>query len=500
MAYSDLELRLMTDVAYLDLDDAYTSLKSDSGETSFSIAELINASDGLSLDKFSESEKKLLSEWKISKIHDDNHETGFYACVIETNQGAAVSFRGSEEMANLEHLEKDWLQADLGLLNSTLTTQQDECNEFLNDNKEFLNEYENLTMVGHSLGGNLADYATIVSEEYGLDDNITSCYNLDGPGFSNEFLTKNLLRINKMKNKMKHYSASPVGRMLHPVPGVDNIFVDANGEGFSRHTTSNWKIDENGTAFYEGKQDGLSVFLELLTQGIDKLPAPLGNMACDFICVLAYSYFYGQQNFFENGELTKEGAVFFAAFIAINVVTMGAPIAIVASMVAVILVVAIGGLVLEVGIELIKYAAKMICESLVAIWHWTGDMIDELYAEIVEGWKKLSQWYSLNFDEGYKYASANPTILVDTYKLRSYATRLNSVNRRVSSLDSRLNSLYHRVCDFEDLISTANALWNLLQADVLTSYSLRLKKCSSYLEETANDFEKAEKNIVNKAI
>lgn len=80
-------------------------------------------------------------------------------------------------------------------------------------------------------------------------------------------------------------------------------------------------------------------------------------------------------------------------------------------------------------------------------------------------------------------------IIVDTYKLDRYAQRIATVNSRISRLDRRLDSLYLRV--------GLQGLWNLMQANVLTSYSWRLARCQSYLEQTAIEFEKVEKNLSN---
>lgn len=79
-------------------------------------------------------------------------------------------------------------------------------------------------------------------------------------------------------------------------------------------------------------------------------------------------------------------------------------------------------------------------------------------------------------------------IIIDTDKLRQYATRIANVNLRLSSLDRRLNSLYLQV-GMEDGLS---GLWNLLQADIITSYSSKLSSCKTYLEKTASDFEAVE--------
>lgn len=91
---------------------------------------------------------------------------------------------------------------------------------------------------------------------------------------------------------------------------------------------------------------------------------------------------------------------------------------------------------------------------------------------------------------GYKYATANPQIIVDTYKLGNYAQRLRSVNTRIANLDIRLDSLYWRVGLLD--------LWNLMQADILTGYSWRLSRCANYLSDTATDFSNAENDLVGK--
>ena len=102
---------------------------------------------------------------------------------------------------------------------------------------------------------------------------------------------------------------------------------------------------------------------------------------------------------------------------------------------------------------------------------------------------KAKDWYNRNLNAGYKYASANPQITVDTYKLRDYAQRLQRINGRISRLDGRLDSLYWRVGLLD--------LWNLMQADILTGYSWRLNRCVSYLNDTATDFENAESALLN---
>lgn len=117
------------------------------------------------------------------------------------------------------------------------------------------------------------------------------------------------------------------------------------------------------------------------------------------------------------------------------------------------------------------------------------DFITDLKNFLSSTVNKAKDWYNRNLNAGYKYASVNTQISVDTYKLRNYAQRLQTVNGRISRLDGRIDSLYWRV--------GLSDIWNLMQADILTGYSWRLNRCVSYLNNTATDFENAESALLN---
>lgn len=103
--------------------------------------------------------------------------------------------------------------------------------------------------------------------------------------------------------------------------------------------------------------------------------------------------------------------------------------------------------------------------------------------------KSVSSRFKEVFNSGFKYATANPVIKLETYKLRNYADRLRKVNARLSALDNRMDSLYWRV-GLLDLLT-------LMQADLMTGESRTIKKCISYLDETAQSFEEVEKRVMN---
>jgi hypothetical protein len=117
------------------------------------------------------------------------------------------------------------------------------------------------------------------------------------------------------------------------------------------------------------------------------------------------------------------------------------------------------------------------------------EFINEIIAKVVEVFTEFTSWARKFFNPGYRYASSHPFIKVDTQKLRNYAERLNAVNNRLNNLDRSLDSLYTKVGLLD--------VWSLMQADLMTGESWRIKGCISYLEETVEDFETAERKILN---
>lgn len=278
MAYTDFEMKNFTQVAYVDFDEALKYMKGlYPDRTSFSLAELSVAAKAenpkAKLDNLDCLTPEQMQNWKISMVHDANDQTGFYACVIETAPGeAVVAFRGSESMTNPKHLATDWILADLGLLNSTETTQHAEVKRFFEQYGDELKKYDSLAMTGHSLGGNLAEYATIISGEYGLDDKIKQCISFDGPGFSDEFIARYHDEIAAMSGKMTHYQWSLVGGMLFNLPGVKRVICKVSDEAdwkpFSRHDTKYLEFDENGYV-KKGSKDSLAIIVDNFSKTVD---------------------------------------------------------------------------------------------------------------------------------------------------------------------------------------------------------------------------------------
>ena len=90
---------------------------------------------------------------------------------------------------------------------------------------------------------------------------------------------------------------------------------------------------------------------------------------------------------------------------------------------------------------------------------------------------------------GIQYATENPCVSVDTDALNIYAGRIYNVNNRLAALDSRIKSLYWSF--------GVRGLWNLINADFIIGDCWRLTKCQNYLNNVADNFERAENEIMN---
>lgn len=134
---------------------------------------------------------------------------------------------------------------------------------------------------------------------------------------------------------------------------------------------------------------------------------------------------------------------------------------------------------LDVIIDIVMNIAEMAIEI--------KEKVIELFNSLKEVISSVKEWFRNKFNAGVKYVANNPYFRVDTAKLRSYAQRIRSVNSRLQSLDSGMRGLYWQV-GFLDL-------WDILCANLITSESPTLKKVISYLDNTAERLDDAERKV-----
>lgn len=287
MGYTDRDLMVATQIAYydFDLDLLETSnynktirelLIQDNTVIRKIQADLQSADSDSdkdlaqgALELYNEivSENSEYGDWIIRAVKDDNVKSGFYGCLIETsNDSAIVGFRGSEGNDT-----KDWVEADVGLVNGTETRQQMRAQDFMQEINEVF-DYNNYASTGHSLGGNLSDHATIFAPEE-IKSKITQSVSFDGPGFSDEYIRLHRNDIEKSKDVLRHYQWSLVGNLLFPLPGVEykTIEIKENGKNkpITRHSTCYIEFDETGSV-KKGKKDVVADICGNISRKLDE--------------------------------------------------------------------------------------------------------------------------------------------------------------------------------------------------------------------------------------
>ena len=138
-----------------------------------------------------------LQNIQISAVNDDHAEGGgggLSAVFIDKSSNeAVVSFRGTAG--------GEWKDDFIGGA-MTDTHQQENALTWYQDvyKDQNLGQYE-ITVTGHSKGGNKAKYITI------LDDTVDNCVSFDGQGFSDEFFDKYADRIAARQSLIENHNA-----------------------------------------------------------------------------------------------------------------------------------------------------------------------------------------------------------------------------------------------------------------------------------------------------
>ncbi len=155
--------------------------------------------------------------------------------------------------------------------------------------------YDNITVTGHSKGGNKAQYVAILS------DKVDRAVSLDGQGFPKEFIEKygDLIAANRGKIISISAKDDPVNRLLIPVAGKIIYIETANPEKFYDiffYHKPNLVLDENGQLNKEGDPGLVSNFINDFTIYInDTMKQPYLGYAADGLLALQESGTQGSE-------------------------------------------------------------------------------------------------------------------------------------------------------------------------------------------------------------
>lgn len=182
------------------------------------------------------------SKWTVVDSCDHNNTTGMYASLIDPGDGSAIiGFRGTENYSP-EQVRHDVSEADLMLLNNELTGQQADAEAYTRYIYEkYGDQYEYYDTSGHSLGGNLAEHSYITAPD-GMSMGEAS--NIDGPGYSEEYILTHWSQIQERADGVYHYGASTVGVLLFILPGTHYAYIESEGENFDKHMAGNIVLED----------------------------------------------------------------------------------------------------------------------------------------------------------------------------------------------------------------------------------------------------------------
>ena len=114
----------------------------------------------------------------------ESYKSGMkFACFVDNENNATVVFRGTTNKIEWEDNGQGAYEFD--------TMEQIDALKYINNL-----EFNNITVTGHSKGGNKAQYVAVLSSK------IIKCISINGQGFSNEFIKKYKDQINQNKSKI----------------------------------------------------------------------------------------------------------------------------------------------------------------------------------------------------------------------------------------------------------------------------------------------------------
>lgn len=193
---------------FLDGISDETLEKLDKMGNTYQGGDFISGNEWASILRYMKNNEKIKSLSLADTMSKD--DTLLALCFSEGNESksAIVAFKGTanngEWSDNVEGIDKSDTQAQVDAYNYV-------------DNLQ----YDDITVVGHSKGGNKAMYCSIRS------DKVSKCVSMDGQGFSNKFLKKYAVQIAANSNKITNisYCSDYVHGLMIQIPGSNQMYT-----------------------------------------------------------------------------------------------------------------------------------------------------------------------------------------------------------------------------------------------------------------------------------
>ena len=252
--------------------------------------------------------------------------------------------------------------------------------------------------------------------------------------------------------------------------------------GFDRHKIENWAFEKDGS-IAPGDQDYWSRVLSISSEIIDYLPEPMGDAFVTLVSGLWIAGKWAADNW--QGLVLGIGILAtISPELAITTVAIVGALAVAA--VIVVAAVALTVVIVSVVVDLIYQVGRFLCEQIANFVNWAADRLAEFRDFVMQQIENIASWFKENFDAGTRYSRENPEICIDTYKMYNYASRLSSIANSIDSIKSSIWSIYGDA-GITQKHKAREAAWTIGSGTV--------RKCANYLNDTAAEFERIEREI-----
>lgn len=203
------------------------------------------------------------------------------ACFVDNDGDATVAFRGTGGLYWTWRDNFEGLTVDND--DNYATFDQRTAARFINSLP-----YDNITVTGHSKGGNMAMYVTVI-----LSDKIARCVSFDGQGFNNEFCKHYADQISKVQSKITAICAENdfVNVLMHSIAGKQIYVKLHDGIGFFDNHSHFYMYFDNKDGWNIVNKPGWGVsLLHDITLLLDKLPVTIGGLAGDALGLIVAAF------------------------------------------------------------------------------------------------------------------------------------------------------------------------------------------------------------------
>jgi len=357
------------------------------------------------------------------------------------------------------------------------TVQQEASLKFLNEMKKKYN-YRDFITIGHSKGGNSAQYVAVMS------DDVKKCVSFDGPGFSDNFIRNNSIKILKARDKIISYEGKMdfVSSLLFGIAGRIIIIDTEEQRDFLSNHKPNIFLDAQGDFYGETKKDIICMAIKTYTIRVSTLfPDNTGLYLIDAV----FDILDGKYALYELGSIyiALSGLPFFATHALVELFLLGGYY--------------LGNEVLQKANDLLRnikrvllYMAQVLMDKLKELGQDVFEVRATVFQSVESFFQDLKSRTSEFVSRG-KSIDNEPNIYVNIPRLYYYSQRLSYIARRTSDINRRLEILY--------LKGELERSYYLIRTDLLMKYNYKLQQHIKYLNKTAELLENTERRLLRQA-